>query len=385
MEEQLLRVQKLESLGVLAGGIAHDFNNILTGILGYISLAQAEVQPGSTVLDNLAQAESACVRATDLTQQLLTFSKGGAPVRTAMYVQELVRASVDLSLRGADITCQHSIAADLWPANVDEGQIGQVISNLVINAKQAVPRDKTIRIQALNEVVTAESGLPLPDGRYVTISVTDRGMGIPAEHVDRIFDPYFTTKQDGSGLGLATAHSIIRQHDGYMAAESEIGVGTTLRVYLPASDEAVLPTGIGAGPRADVAGRILVMDDESGVRNPASQMLERLGCQVDLACDGAEAIELYRRAMAGGRTYVAVILDLTVPGGMGGQECIRQLLELDPDCRAIVCSGYASDPIMSRFAEHGFRGVLAKPFTLADLSNALDGVVDSGGDAPDIT
>ena len=377
-EEQLLRAQKLESLGVLAGGIAHDFNNILTSILGNISLAQSGSQSGGSAAANLAQAEEACVRATDLTQQLLTFSRGGAPVRTTMYVRGLIGASANLALRGGDITCDYRLAADLWPVSADEGQIAQVISNLVINAKQAIPKDKAIRIRADNVVITPDSGLPLSDGRYVAIAVTDRGMGIPAEHLDRIFDPYFTTKQDGSGLGLATAHSIIRQHDGFIAAESEIGAGTTICVYLPASEEAVPVADIGDGPRLAVEGRILLMDDEDAVRKPTAQMLARLGCQAEMARDGAEAVELYRGAMAEGRRFDAVILDLTVPGAMGGQECIRELLEIDPECRAIVSSGYSSDPVMSRFGEYGFGGVLAKPFTLTDLNSALHSVIGSG-------
>jgi CheY-like chemotaxis protein len=314
------------------------------------------------------------LRARDLTQQLLTFSRGGAPVRHAASLAEVIEESASFVAHGTNVRCHIDLPTDLWVVEFDPGQMSQVINNLLINAAEAMPKGGVVRIAGRN----LERGpATLPAGRYVEISIRDHGHGIPAEQVDRIFDPYFSTKQRGSGLGLATAYSIVSRHDGVLTVESVLGRGATFRILLPAAPAQVVET-----RAADVAvpggrGRVLVMDDEPKVREVIGAMLERLGYTVAEADDGDRAVALYRQAMERSRRFDAVIMDLTVPGGKGGRETIREILELDPDARAIVASGYSNDPVMADHERHGFRGCLTKPFYAAQLSKVVRQVIEA--------
>jgi PAS domain S-box-containing protein len=379
MEEDLLKSQKLESIGVLAGGIAHDFNNILTTIIGNVTLAKImHAKEGDSIWDRLAAAEKAVLRAKDLTEQLLTFSKGGAPVKKTASIADLIRDTANFVMRGSNTRHECRIAHDLWPVEVDEGQFSQVLGNLLINANEAMPDGGTIYVRAENTTLAAERGLPLPDGKYVHITVKDRGVGISPELISKIFDPYFTTKETGSGLGLAISYSIVKNHGGHITVESELGIGTTFHVYVPASEEeaAVRPTVKEIHPPG--RGTILVMDDQRDVREIVGRLLEHLGYKVGFANDGAEAVDQYQRAQEAGRPFDAVIMDLTVPGGMGGKEAIQKLLEVDPEVKAIVSSGYSTDPIMANFRIFGFSGVVSKPYEIGELSAALLEVLGQG-------
>ena len=371
MEEELQSAQKLESLGVLAGGLAHDFNNLLTAIMGNISLAKLSLKPGETTFDRLSEAEKASLRARDLTQQLLTFSRGGAPVKKAVSLESIIKDSASFSLRGSKARCEFGRTDGLWPVKADEGQISQVINNLVINAEQAMPGGGTISLSYENIALGPDDVPPLKAGNYVIISVRDQGIGVPKEHHGKIFDPYFTTKQKGSGLGLATCYSIIKQHEGHITVESHLGAGTAFHIYLPASEkEAPEQEAVVEAPAVGT-GRILIMDDEEMVRDVAGKMLERLGYDVAFAIDGEEAVTLYRKAHDAGIAFDAVIMDLTIPGGMGGKEAIVKLLEIDPQAKAIVSSGYSNDPIMADCMQYGFSGVVTKPYSVKNLSEVL--------------
>ncbi|MGO9567916.1 MAG: PAS domain S-box protein [Desulfomonilaceae bacterium] len=374
-EEQLLKIEKLESLGVLAGGIAHDFNNILTSILGNIALAKMSPQLPEMISRRLGEAEKAVARARDLTHQLLTFSRGGAPIKRTASIVELLKDCCEFAARGSNVRCEFSVPDDIYPVEVDVGQIGQVISNLIINADHAMPEGGTIHVRVENVTVSEEEGLSLTDGSYVKLSIQDQGVGIPAKILPKIFDPYFTTKQKGSGLGLATAHSIVKSHDGLTTVESEMGVGTTFHIYLPASEKGIRHQKEPDNSVVTGEGKILLMEDEEPLRDMAREMLSMLGYEVDVAEDGDEACGLYRSARDSGSPYTAVILDLTVPGGMGGRETVRRLIETDPEIRAIVSSGYSNDPVMSDYKSYGFRGVVAKPYSAEELSQILDFVI----------
>jgi CheY-like chemotaxis protein len=377
MEEELLRAQKLESIGLLAGGIAHDFNNILMAILGNISLASMEAPSNSRIVERLTAAEKASLQAKDLTQQLLTFSKGGAPIKSTASVANLIRDSADFALRGSNVRCEMIIPDDLWPIEVDQGQMNQVINNLIINADEAMPDGGIIAVRAENVILDSESAaaLPLRPGGYVKLTISDQGIGIPPEHLSKIFDPYFTTKQKGSGLGLATAYSITQKHDGYITVESRLGAGTTFTILLPASLKQTASVAKGEGHPVRGRGRILVMDDEALIRDVVGQMLEFIGYEPDFARDGAEAIERYRIAKESGRPFSAVIADLTIAGGMGGREAIKKLLELDPNAKAIVSSGYSNNPVMANYRQFGFSGVVAKPYEIQKLSDEIYKVI----------
>jgi PAS domain S-box-containing protein len=383
LEVEQQRVQKLESVGLLAGGIAHDFNNILTAILGNISLAGAEAAPGSELRNGLEQAEKASLRAKDLTQQLLTFSKGGAPITRLSSLTQLVKDTAGFALRGSNVKCRFSILADLWHAEIDSGQVSQVIHNLVINAQQAMPSGGSIELRAENFVLSEKqrigSGLPLLEGNYVRVIVADHGSGISAEHLEKIFDPFFTTKKTGSGLGLATSFSIARNHGGHLSVESEPGSGSTFYLYLPASTQTAAPKPARKVASKAVVGRarILVMDDEQGVREIAGRMLTHLGyADIEFATDGAAAIKLYKAAMKSGKPFTVAVLDLTIAGGMGGIETVQKLLKIDADVRAIVSSGYAGDSAMAEYRGYGFSGMVAKPYTLEQLRKALQDVME---------
>ncbi len=373
MEEELLRAQKLESLGILAGGIAHDFNNLLTAILGNISLAKSYQDSQEKLVKRLSEAERASLRARDLTQQLLTFAKGGVPIKSVTSVKELLKESAEFAVRGSNSRCEYTIPEDLWSVEIDEGQISQVINNLVINAKQAMPEGGIVNIAAENLKIK-EIG-HLSGKRYIKISIQDSGVGIPHEYLSKIFDPYFTTKQEGNGLGLATCYSIIKKHDGSVTVESEPGHGTTVKVLLPASSTNYSVDVESFDKHISGCGRILVMDDEELVREVAGEMLISLGYEVSFAKDGSEAISMYQGAGQNGGDYDLVILDLTVPGGIGGKETVVKLIEIDPEVRAIASSGYSHNPVMSDFKMHGFLGVIAKPYKLKELGEVVNSVI----------
>jgi PAS domain S-box-containing protein len=375
-ERELLKAEKLESLGILAGGIAHDFNNILAAILSNIQLALRKMEKNEDIRKYLLNTEETTRKASDLTKQLLTFSKGGDPVKKDASLIELIRDTTEFVLRGANVKAEFAIPDDLWVASIDEGQISQVIYNLVINAKQAMPRGGVIHISAENVVIGGDSRY-IP-GDYVKIAVSDQGGGISKENFSKIFDPFFTTKKDGNGLGLATSYSIISRHNGYLEAESKEGYGTTFFIYLPASGTLVAKD----EPKKEIAAsgvgfKILFMDDEEKILNAVGEMLNySFGYQVVLVTDGAKAIELYKRAKESGEPFDVVIMDLTVPGGMGGQEAIAHLRDFDPNVKAIVSSGYANDPVIADFERYGFHGVVSKPYKIDELNEVLQQVVN---------
>jgi signal transduction histidine kinase/ActR/RegA family two-component response regulator len=379
LEAELVRTSRLESLGLLAGGIAHDFNNLLTVVMGNLSLARLDQKMDPESAGSLRDAEKAAVRARDLTQQLLTFAKGGSPIRTAVALPDVVREVAEFALRGSRSRCNFFLPDDLWPANVDKSQIGQVVQNIVINATQTMPDGGSIDISLQNDLVGAELGQVLAPGRYVKLTIADHGPGVAQEDLQRIFDPYFTTKRLGSGLGLATVHSIVKKHLGHISAESVIGQGTTFRIWLPASegtpDPANAPATITAPPAATGPLRILFMDDEDMILRVGGAMLRRIGYDVTTVTHGGAAVEAYTRARQEGQPYALVILDLTVPGGMGGRQAMEQLLKLDPEVRAIVSSGYSNDLVLSNFQAHGFRGMVSKPYEIADLAHTIERVI----------
>ncbi|TAN40276.1 MAG: PAS domain S-box protein [Nitrospirae bacterium] len=376
IEEKLLQSGKIESLGILAGGIAHDFNNLLNAIMGNIDLALAELDGRDQLYETLTRAEKAALRAKDLTQQLLTFSKGGAPIKKTASITELIRESSDFAVRGSNAQCIFNLPEDLWKVEIDMGQMSQVINNIVLNAVSAMPDGGQIVISAVNMLL--EQDRPeLKQGRYVKIAIQDTGTGIPKEHLGRIFEPYFTTKHTGSGLGLATTYSIIQRHDGLIEVESEVGKGTTFFLYLPAAPGDRAPEEQSSEPRAPVKGwgRVLLMDDNEMVSYAAGEMLKRIGYDVVIAAEGNEALTAYKTANESGRRFDAVILDLTIPAGMGGKETMKKLLDYDPEVKAIVSSGYSSDAMMANYREYGFSGVLTKPYQMKDLREVLHQII----------
>jgi PAS domain S-box-containing protein len=373
------RRQKLESLALLAGGIAHDFNNLLTTIVGNISLAGHSGLLPPDIVESLGAAENASLRAKELTRQLLTFSKGGAPIKKVTDLTLLVREAVAFACHGTAVATDFVGLSAAVMAEVDEGQITQVVNNIVINAVQAMPTGGRIRAAIDVVALTTDNPEHLPPGRYAKLTFTDTGVGIPPELQARVFDPYFTTKQQGSGLGLAISHSIVARHGGSIAVRSELGAGTTFDVLLPASDARPRATPRLTEPPEGWRGRALVMDDEPDVRALALRMLERLGIAAEGVEDGAAAIRAYRTALDEGRRFDVVIMDLTVSGGMGGREATTALLGIDPGAAVVVSSGYSNDPIMGSFREYGFRAVLTKPYTVSEMRGVLGAIL---GPAP---
>lgn len=385
MAAEMAKASKLESVGLLAGGIAHDFNNILTAVVGNISLAKMFLHDPARAAAKLDEAERASFRARDLTTQLLTFSKGGAPIKKLARLQDIIRESIGFALHGSKVVCRFSLPDTLPPVEADAGQLSQVINNLAINAVQAMPNGGTLDVWAQERDL--EDGHPtgLPPGPYVKICVEDSGAGIPPEDQVKIFDPFFTTKDHGSGLGLATSYSIIKNHGGLINFDSIVDVGSIFRVYLPVSDrpldrtEVVVGTFVAGGEAQRGDGRVLVMDDEADIRQLASGMLEQLGYEVSAVPDGQMAIERFQRARDQGTPYDVVILDLTVPGGLGGLEVIERLRALAPHVRAIVSSGYANAPIMADYSRHGFADILSKPYRIEEIAAVVHRVLN--GDA----
>ncbi len=373
-EEEILKAQKLDSIGLLAGGIAHDFNNLLGIILGNIDLAQRVLDPAEKASKYLGKATSASTRAADLTQQLLTFSKGGEPVRKSADIMEIIRESAEFSLHGSSVEVNYYCQDNLWNANVDSGQISQVIQNLVINARQAMKQGGKLNIRCENVSLSrADKVMDLRAGNYIKVGVEDSGEGIAEDIISSIFDPYFTTKQDGSGLGLALSYSIIQKHRGAIRVDSEPGRGTCFTIYLPAKegDDVNTKTQTEKSVMATGNKRILIMDDDEMIREIGQLMLENLGYTVLLANDGETAIELYQTALHSQEKIDLVIMDLTVLSGMGGKEAIKQIQAIDPQVKALVSSGYSNDPVMANFKDYGFSGAVSKPYNQNELGVAV--------------
>ena len=372
LTDELLNARKLESVGILAGGIAHDFNNSLMGILGNLSIAKTRAAGNDAILSRLLDAEKAAVRARGLTQQLLTFSKGGSPVRKPTSIEGVIRDTVQFVLSGSNARAQIDVAPDLWTVHIDAGQISQVIENLTINAVQAMPNGGRIEVEAVNSDTGSQSGCPLDAGRFVCIRVRDEGVGIAPDVVDRIFDPYFTTKQDGLGLGLATSYSVVQKHDGYLGVKNRPEGGTEFTMCLPVSDVAREPD-VHEGPGADVrVARILVMDDDDIVLDAVREMLRGLGHDGEFVTDGESAVQAYEQALDNDRPFDAVLLDLTIRGGFGGEETMRRLLRIDPGVVGIVSSGYSDNPVMAEARRYGFSDGIAKPYRPDELAMALN-------------
>ncbi len=374
-DEELLREKKLESVGLLAGGIAHDFNNILLGIMGNISLARLSSHSAEKLKERLASVEKAALRARELTQQLLTFAKGGEPIRVPVQLGEMIKEVCQSTLEGSNVKSEFGLPADSWPAEADEGQLRQVLTNLFVNAMQAMPRGGNVEVRLENVTLTHGFLPPLAAGKYVKISIRDHGEGIRPEHLPRIFEPYFSTRKQGNGLGLATAYSVVRKHDGQIKVESSVGAGTTFHIYLPAADEKTSESEERVQKKFFGEGRLLVMDDEAEILTIVQEMLQSLGYEVETAKDGSEAIEKYVKAKVTGRPYEAIMMDLTIPNGMGGREAVTRLREFDPGVKAVVSSGYSFDPVMANYRQFGFRGIIPKPYRIEELGRVLSEVV----------
>jgi PAS domain S-box-containing protein len=374
IEETFRNNEKLESIGILAGGIAHDFNNLLTGIFGYIDLARSCNQQGAKekVAENLSSAFGVFNRAKNLAQQLLTFAKGGKPVKSIVALQPLLTEVTSFALSGSSVTPRFSFPDNLWLCELDEGQFKQAIDNIVINARQAMPAGGCVFIAAENYRHANIADIVLPPGRYVKISIRDSGTGISREHMAKLFDPFFTTKHEGSGLGLATAHSIVRKHEGLIQVSSELGKGATFTIYVPASS--LQADGSHAVSAIDHHGNgcVLVMDDEPYITAFCSQVLQAMGYSVECAANGEEAIELYRRHMASETPCAFVILDLTIPGGRSGEETLAELLKIDPGVVAVASSGYSESPIMADPISFGFAEKLQKPYQKTEIGETLE-------------
>ncbi len=371
--QEMLKIKKLESIGVLAGGIAHDFNNILAAIIGNIDLSRLDDSLNERTRSLLGEAEKASWRARDLTLQLLTFAKGGEPIKEAAALSEVVKDSADFVLRGSKVACSYSFPDNLWLVEIDKGQISQVVQNIILNAGHAMPAGGVIEVTAENVSPDEADRIGvIKKGRYVKMSISDTGIGIAPGLLEKIFDPYFSTKQQGSGLGLAIAHSIISRHGGKISVESALGKGSTFTIYLPASEEsAVTAPKSEEGPLQTMACRILVMDDDISIREMTRSMLSEMGHNVTVAADGKEAVQLYREAVGIGRPIDMTIMDLTVPGGMGGTEAVREILAIDPEAKVIVSSGYSNDPVMANFRDYGFCGAIAKPYQIKELARLI--------------
>ena len=371
IESHLYQVQKLESLGLLAGGIAHDFNNLMGGIFGYIDLARSKIRDTQT-LEYLDTSLATINRARALTLQLLTFAKGGAPIQKTARLVPFIQETVQFALSGSTISCEFFLAEDLWLCNIDKDQISQVIDNIVINAQQAMSGGGTITVSAGNISFKEEgNNIVLPRGNYVKISIKDSGIGIPKEVLPRIFDPFYSTKATGHGLGLATSYSIVKRHGGCIEVESEPGKGSTFHVYLPASRETIIADTVEIASHKG-SGRIIIMDDEGVVRTAIQKMLESMGYTAACKNDGWEAIDFFINETSAERQFAAMIFDLTIHGGMGGKEAVTEIRKLDKKIPVFVVSGYTDDPVMKNPNEYGFTASLCKPFTMAELAKLLD-------------
>ncbi|MCL2790551.1 MAG: ATP-binding protein [Desulfobulbus sp.] len=386
LHSELVKMQKLESIGALAGGLAHEFNNILTGIMGNLSYARMVLEPAHAVHQTLDLAESATRRATELTGKLLTFSRGGYPVKKVMAVRFLIDEAAKMMLRGTNVRAEIQVEEAVRLIEADAGQMAQVLHNLIANAVQAMPEGGTLRISADNARLDAGNAMALDKGDYVRIVVADEGEGIPEAIRGRIFDPFFTTKGTGSGLGLAAAYSIINRHGGYIGLDPAAGKGTVCTIFLPATDKPLpeIPSACPADDSRDPhdspacelrKSAVLVMDDEMIIRKLITAMLNHLGYEARTCADGEEAVRLYTEALEAGAPFAMVIMDLTIPGSMGGLEAARHILAMDANACLVVSSGYSNDPVMAEYQTHGFAGALAKPYTMTSLRESLDAVL----------
>jgi len=377
MEEEIAKAQKLESIGILAGGIAHDFNNFLTGIIGNISLAKLKLDPKEEVYEILTESEKAAQSAKSLTHQLLTFSKGGIPIKEKANIGELIKESANFVLVGSNVKCEFDFRKDLWEVHIDKGQINQVINNIILNASEAMPRGGTITIKAENIEIGRQGKIPLEKGKYVKVTIRDTGIGISGEHISKIFDPFFTTKRKGSGLGLSTVFSIIKKHKGFVYADSKLEVGTSFHIYLPTVVEPEKKTEPEGDKEkfAQQEGKVLIMDDKSFIRKAAARALQLFGFEVNGAEDGEEAIIMYKESMEKGTPYNVVILDLTIPGAMGGLKTLKELRKINPEVKAIVSSGYSDDPVMSDHVKFGFDAIIKKPYEYNELAKVVKSLI----------
>ena len=383
-ERELVKARQLDSIAALSGGIAHDYNNLLTAIIGNITLAQTYLDPDDKVFLLLSQALTASQTAKDLTQKLITFSKGGTPDKNIANVAKLIKGATEFTLSGSNLKCEYQFAEDLLAVEVDSSQIGQAIHNLIMNAREAMPQGGPLKVTAEN--VKSSEDLPgLRDGKYIKISIVDQGKGITKKNLDRIFNPYFSTKKlgdkKGTGLGLSICHSIIKKHGGNVTVTSTYGKGASFHIYLPCANGKVPDQQDTATEEQEIPifgeGRILIMDDEAMIRKLAGELLTYLGYTVDFAPDGSEALKRYKKALESDKPFDAVILDLTVKGGMGGKKALEQLAKIDPQVVGIVSSGYSNDPIIAEYERHGFSGVVTKPYTMGELGEKLNQAIET--------
>jgi len=380
LQQERLRSEKLEAVGVLAGGIAHDFNNLLMGLQGSLDLLRLSYSQGfATTQKHLANAEKAIVRAVSLAHQLLTFAKGGAPVKGEMELPSLVKDSAEFVLHGSQVKVEYEFEDKIWTVEIDGGQISQVVNNLVTNCRQAMADAGVVLITIANQEISEDSGVSLNPGFYVKVSVRDQGCGINPEIIPHIFEPYYTTKESGSGLGLATSFSIVSNHGGCLDVVSEPGMGSTFTFFLPATGQLrekppfqSIESSLIVEAETKI-GRVLLMDDEEVIREVVTEMLEMLGYEVVAVADGVALLETYEKALRDGLQFAAVLMDLSIPGGMGGREAIKRLRELDGDVKAIVSSGYSQDPVMADYKAYGFDGMVAKPYKIESLLAVLQG------------
>jgi two-component system cell cycle sensor histidine kinase/response regulator CckA len=378
-ETELIKMINLESIGTLAGGIAHDFNNLLMAVTGYISLAKTRLHPEDKAYALLSEAERISFLGKDLTQQLITFSKGGEPTKKVISFHKLIKETAETVLSGSNIKCKYTLPEELYQVEGDDMQIRQVINNIIVNAKEAMPRGGTITIRAANLFVKPIDKIPLPEGEFIKISIEDKGAGIPEENLSRIFDPYYTTKlvgaQKGMGLGLAVVYSILKKHNGCVTVNSNKHAGSTFHIYLPAYKKESKIRSIHKKAARNTKGKILFMDDEKVIRDVAEQIISGIGYEPVMASHGIEAIELYQRGKTSGERFVAAILDLTVKNGMGGKETLKELIYIDPDIKAIISSGYTDDPVIGKYGDYGFIGAITKPYKANELKELLEKVV----------
>jgi PAS domain S-box-containing protein len=374
LEEKIRKNHNSEMLGILAGGIAHDFNNMLTGIICSFSLLEMLSDSNSEAHKIAREGNEAAEQTRLLTQQLLTFAKGGMPLKESIDIEKLLRKTVGLTLSGSNTKPTYHLEADLYPVDIDSGQISQVLQNLVLNAAQSMPEGGMLHVGASN--VEVDELLPMASGRYVKITIADQGSGMSPEVMDKIFNPYFTTKTTGHGLGLATVHSIIRRHGGHITVQSTVGTGTTFTFYLPAAEQDAQPAAQTARRVTSGTGRILLLDDQEIIHRSMGKMLAFLGYEVESAYSCEEMLSAYRAAQSAGQPFDAVIMDLTIPGGMGGKDAVRELLKIDPQVCALVSSGYADDPVMAEFAQYGFAGRVVKPVDMQVFSQTLNNALE---------
>jgi PAS domain S-box-containing protein len=374
-EEEIVKSNKFESLGFLSGAIAHDFNNILMTIMGNISFAKALLSPTDKACERLRVAEESVLKAKDLTQQVFSFAKGGAPVKESISVVNLIKSYSRSTLNGTKSTCALTTPDNLWNIDADAGQIGKVVTNILINGDQAMQNGGTISVTCENAVVTDDESIPLKNGNYVKITIKDQGEGIPKEDLSKVFDPYVTTRKTGRGLGLASAYSIMKKHGGHITVESTPGSGASFTLFLPASFSQVSNHKVEYSELKSGCGKILVMDDDNLLLNVLGTMLETLGYKAEFALEGQQAVDKYAEAQQSGAPFDAVVMDLVIPGGMGGREAMERLLAIDPQVKVIVSSGYSNNSVMSDYKNYGFSGVIAKPYRATELSRLIQQVL----------